>query len=77
MVMLLPSIPVFDVRIPEMFSSWLPETILQFSSPFEGDDDISPMVLLMFLIVAFTFNAVISPAVMASATYLMLISWFG
>jgi hypothetical protein len=77
MVMLLPSIPVFDVRIPEMFSSWLPETILQFSTPFGGDDDISPMVLLMFLIVAFTFNAVISPAVMAFATYLMLISWFG
>jgi hypothetical protein len=77
MEMLLPSIPGFDVLIPEMFSSWLPEPILQFSSPFEGDDDISPMVLLMFLIVAFTFNAVISPAVIAFATYLMLISWFG
>ena len=77
MVMLLPSITGFDVRITEMFTSWLPETILQFFSPFEGDDDISPMLLLMFLIVPFTFNAVISPAVVAFATYLMLISWFG
>jgi membrane protease YdiL (CAAX protease family) len=63
MVVLLASISLFDAWIARTFFSWLPESILQFSSSIEGGGDVSPVVLVVFFIVAFAFNGVIGPVV--------------
>jgi uncharacterized protein len=53
---------LFDAWIARTFFSWLPESILQFSSSVEAGGE-SLMVLVVFFIVAFTFNGVIGPVV--------------
>jgi membrane protease YdiL (CAAX protease family) len=61
--MLLASMALFDAWIARTFFSWLPESILQFSSSVEGGGDVSLVVLVVFFIVAFAFNGLIGPVV--------------
>jgi membrane protease YdiL (CAAX protease family) len=63
MAMLFASMALFDAWIARTFFSWLPESILQFSSSVEGGGDVSLVVLVVFFVVAFAFNGVIGPVV--------------
>jgi membrane protease YdiL (CAAX protease family) len=61
--MVFASMALFDAWIARTFFSWLPESILQFSSSVEGGGDVSLVVLVVFFIVAFAFNGLIGPVV--------------
>ncbi len=61
-VMLIVSVSMVDARIAEAFFSWLPESILEFSS-FEDGEPIASSVLVVLLVIAFTFNGIVGPVI--------------
>jgi membrane protease YdiL (CAAX protease family) len=63
MVMLLVSMTLFDAWIAKTFFSWLPESILQFSSSVEAGGEVSLVVVVVFFVIAFTFNGIVGPVV--------------
>jgi uncharacterized protein len=61
-VMLIVSVSVIDTWIAETFFSWMPASILEFST-FEDDQPMSAAVMVTLLVIAFVFNGVVGPVV--------------